>query len=377
MLKKLSAFQMLAAGLFFAGIIPVLVIGLLSGDLALVVIGLVILAAAAAGMAVWLVPRITPAENPFGASVQQIATIADQITASVDAETTAAMTPHIQSLEQVSGEPDVIALAASFERLARVFQQHLDEYNSIYAMGRAITTELDFEQTVQAVLDAVKQVVVFDAAEVSVLRGDRLVVEAWTGQEDFNNTTGRQYRVGRGPTGSIAANKASVLVSTVQGTEEDLKRTLGYESAAGEFLAKTTKVMINSFLGIPLMIEDRVIGTLTLVHREPGRFTESERRQLEKLAAQASIAIDNAIRVRQRESVLKAQIHELRVEIDESRLNKEVEEITGSDYFQRLQAHAAKMRKRVYDRNAKGGSQKSTGAGPVAEKLDTPGESQD
>jgi hypothetical protein len=255
MLKKLSVFQTLAAGLFFTGITPVLVISLLSGDLILLVIGLVILAAAAAGIAAWLAPRFTPAENPLGGPVQQIAMIADQITTSVDAETTAAMTPYIQSLDQISGEPDVMALAASLKRLAREFQQHLDEYNSIYAMGRAITSELDFEQTVQAVLDAVKQVVVFDAAEVSVLRGDRLVVEAWTGQADFNNTTGREYRVGRGPTGSIASKKTSVLVSTVEGTEEDLKRTLGYESAAGEFLTKTTKVMINSFLGIPLMIE--------------------------------------------------------------------------------------------------------------------------
>jgi GAF domain-containing protein len=376
MLKKLSVFQMLAAGLFFTGIIPVLVISLLAGDLILLVIGLVILAAAAAGIAAWLAPRVTPAESPLSAPVQQIATIADQITTSVDAETTAAMTPYIQSLDQISGDADVMALAASFKRLARIFQQRLDEYNSIYAIGRAITTELDFEQTVQAVLDAVKQVVVFDAAEVSVLRGDKLVVEAWTGQADFNNTTGREYRVGRGPTGSIASKKTSVLVSTVEGTEEDLKRTLGYESAAGEFLTKTTKVMINSFLGIPLMIEDRVIGTLSLVHREPGRFTESERRQLEKLAAQASIAIDNAIQVRQRENILKAQIHELRVEIDESRLNKEVEEITGSDYFQRLQSHAAKMRKRVYDRNTKGGAQ-SAGAGPDSVEPDstTPGES--
>jgi hypothetical protein len=55
------------------------------------------------------------------------------------------------------------------------------------------------------------------------------------------------------------------------------------------------------------------------------------------------------------------------------RLNEEVEEITGSNYFLRLQTHAAKMRKRVYDRNTKGGSQKS--AGPVAEEPDTPGES--
>jgi GAF domain-containing protein len=347
MLKKLPAFQILTAALFITGLVPVLVVVLLSGDWLLLFVGLILLAVVALGAAYGLVQQITP-------PLEQITAAAAHITASVDSESPSTITSYLKDLESVSGQAEVVELAAAFDRLARVFQQHLDEYNSIYAMGRVITTKLDFEQTVQAVLDAVKQVVVFDAAEVSVLRGDRLVVEAWTGQPDFNNTTGRQYRVGRGPTGSIAANKTSVLVSTVQGNEEDLKRTLGYETAAGEFLAKTTKVVINSFLGIPLMIEDRVIGTLTLVHREPGRFTESERRQLEKLAAQASIAIDNAIQVRQRENLLKAQIRELRVEIDESRLNKEVEEITGSDYFQRLQTHAAKMRKRVYDRNTRG-----------------------
>jgi GAF domain-containing protein len=109
--------------------------------------------------------------------------------------------------------------------------------------------------------------------------------------------------------------------------------------------------MINSFLGIPLLLGDRVIGTLTLVHREPGRFTEDERWQLNKLAGQASIAIDNAIQVKQREEVLKAQIRELKVEIDAGRINEEVDQITGSDYFQSLQAHAAKMRNRVYTKD--------------------------
>jgi GAF domain-containing protein len=362
MLKKLSTFQILTAGLFISGLVPLLVVMLLSADA--FVIGLIILAAVAAGAAYWLAQRIV-------GPARQLASITDSIRTAVDAETTAALTPHLKDLDAVGGGPDFATLASSFKQLVRVFQQRLDEYHSIYAMGRVIATKLDFEQTVLAVLDAVKQVVVFDAAEVSVLRGDRLVVEAWSGKEEYNNTTGRQYRVGRGPTGTIATTKTSVLVSTIQGTEEDLKRTLGYESlATGEFLARTTKVMINSFLGIPLVIEDRVIGTLTLVHRDPGRFTESDRRQLEKLAAQASIAIDNAIQVRQRETILKAQIQELRVEIDESRLNKEVEEITGSDYFQTLQNHAAKMRKRVYDRSARGKS-KPAGEEAASGDLDT------
>jgi adenylate cyclase len=110
-------------------------------------------------------------------------------------------------------------------------------------------------------------------------------------------------------------------------------------------------VVINSFLGIPLLINDRLIGTLTLVHHEPGFFTENDMRQLNKLAAQASVAIDNAIQVRQRENLLKAQIRELRVEIDQAKLTQQVEEITTTDYFKQLQSNAARMRERVYTRD--------------------------
>jgi GAF domain-containing protein len=120
-------------------------------------------------------------------------------------------------------------------------------------------------------------------------------------------------------------------------------------------------VVINSFLGIPLMIGDRLVGTLTLVHHQAGYFTEDDKRQLNKLAAQACIAIDNAIQVRQRESVLKAQIHELRVEIDRAKVSQQVEEITSGDYFQNLRANAARMRERVYT-SGRSGSPRADGS---------------
>ncbi len=346
--KKSSLFPMMLAALVLTGVVPLVVVAVQAGGIVPALTGLVALVVVTAGTVAWLSRQVV---RP----IRRFSEIAAGVKVAVDAEQTEAVEPEIRHLDSVKSSRELADLAVAFEQIVDAFRQRATEFNSIYAMGQAISAKLDFEQTVQAVLDAVKQVVVFDAAEVSVLRGEKLVVEAWTGQEDFNNTTGREYRVGRGPTGMIALNKASVLVSTVVGDEEDLKRTLGYESAASEFLAKTHKVMINSFLGIPLLIGDRLIGTLTLVHRDPGRFTEADKRQLNKLAAQASIAIDNAIQVRQRENVLKAQIRELRVEIDEARLNKEVEEITTTDYFQQLQTHAAKMRKRVYTRDARRG----------------------
>jgi GAF domain-containing protein len=60
-----------------------------------------------------------------------------------------------------------------------------------------------------------------------------------------------------------------------------------------------------SYLGIPPLIGERLVGVLALVHHEANHFTEDDRRRLSRLAAQASIAIDNAAQVRRCETALK------------------------------------------------------------------------
>lgn len=333
-----------------------------------VLTGLIILAGVVIGVSVWLASRIT---RP----VLQLSRAAKDIEKSVDAETAEAIGANLHVLSRIGSAKEIYNLASVFEQMVMVLQQRMNELNSIYAMGQAITSQVDFDQTLQAVLHAVQTVVEADAAEVSLVRGQNLVVEAWIGREDFNDTTGREYRIGRGPTGMIAASKEAVFIPVIAENVDEIKRTLGYATETGEFMVKTTKVVINSFLGIPLLLGNRLVGTLTLVHHESGHFTEDNMRQLNKLAAQASIAIDNAIQIRQRENALKAQIRELRVEIDQSRLSQQVEEITATDYFQYLQANAARMRDRAYTRrqahseDPKPGSDTSA-AGSM--KLDVP-----
>jgi hypothetical protein len=48
--------------------------------------------------------------------------------------------------------------------------------------------------------------------------------------------------------------------------------------------------------------------------------------------------------VKVREAQLKAQIQNLRIEIDEIKRSQQVEEIVDTDYFQRLSAQAKKLR---------------------------------
>lgn len=332
MARRISIFWIILATLLLTSVIPLIAVAVTDQ----IVVGIVTLVALVAGSAFVLASVV-------GKPVNELSVTAKTIEESIKKDTDF---PNLDNIEANFGR-EIADLTAGFKEIVDAFQKRLTQLDSIHAISQTITSStLDYEKTVKAVLAAVQKVVDYDAAEVAVLHGSRLTVEAWWGKDGFKDTTGRRYKVGRGPTGTIAETKNPLYIATVQDSTEDLQRTIGYASLETEFIAKTTKLMINSFLGIPLLIGDRLLGTLTLVHHEPAFFTDDDKRQLNTLADHASIAIDNAIQVREREDELKNQIRELRIEIDQSKVSEQVEEVTETDYFRNLQASAARMRER-------------------------------
>ena len=64
------------------------------------------------------------------------------------------------------------------------------------------------------------------------------------------------------------------------------------------------------------------------------------------VAALAAEFARMATQVKQREDALRREIAELKIEIDQSKRKKQVDEITGSDYFQDIQAKAKSLRRK-------------------------------
>ena len=96
---------------------------------------------------------------------------------------------------------------------------------------------------------------------------------------------------------------------------------------------------------------ESVIGAASAL--EAGTF---EPRSLEALASRsdalgllARTFSRMAQELKAREERLRAQVHELRIEIDEARQVRQVAEITGSDYFRGLRARAEELRRAVDD----------------------------
>lgn len=271
--------------------------------------------------------------------VLRLSDTAQKIEESVNQEAVEAIGKNVAQLGDIPSLREIHNLSQVLEQMVLALQHRMVELDSIYAMGQTITASVDYEATLKAILSAIQQVVKFDAAEIGIKRGNQLVVDAWAGNAAYKNTTGHEYTVGQGVIGQMAQSNELVFLPDVP--------------KESEFAMETEQRDVRSLLAIPLTMGERLVGAMILVHHEPGYFTEDAKRQLKKLAAQASVAVENAQKVRERESALKRQIEELKVEIDQSKRQAQVAEISDSDFFRNLQSNAAKLRQRSANRTKK------------------------
>lgn len=86
---------------------------------------------------------------------------------------------------------------------------------------------------------------------------------------------------------------------------------------------------------------------------EQGRYSPAQLDDLSRrddaLGGLARVFQQMAAEVQARERRLQAQVHELRIEIDHARQERQVRAITGSDYFRHLQERAATLRASLDD----------------------------
>ncbi len=104
----------------------------------------------------------------------------------------------------------------------------------------------------------------------------------------------------------------------------------------------------NSMLAIPLKNnKDYVIGVLQLINAvDPEKgwvipFDGDKEQMAQALSAMATAALEAYYR----EQSLRREIHELRIEIDEMKRDRQVDEITHTDYFQEILQRADDFRK--------------------------------
>lgn len=215
----------------------------------------------------------------------------------------------------------------------------IEELRGLVHISALITSSLDVNQVLEEVMDTAITLTNAERAYLVLREGkdNELVLRAarnW----DKESISDSDVTFSRGIIESAIETGEPILTINAQGDS----RFQGNESVLVHDL--------RSIVCIPLTLRGRVLGVLYADHRSvQGIFDESSVQLLSAFANQAAIAIENAqhfTRVKKDLDHAKREVHRLRIEINEKKLDKELTEITESDFFQRISSMASKMRER-------------------------------
>jgi signal transduction histidine kinase/GAF domain-containing protein len=174
------------------------------------------------------------------------------------------------------------AILYSREREARArAEEAAARLRDLELISEAALTHLDLDRLLQDLLDGVRTVMRTDTAVILLLdeTGDELVASWARGLEEEVEARVR-VPVGKGFAGRVAATRSPVFIPDVARAE--LVNPL------------LTKRGLKSLLGVPLMVEGRLLGVLHVGSTTPRVFTNDDERTLLLLADRIALAIEQS-----------------------------------------------------------------------------------
>ncbi len=152
----------------------------------------------------------------------------------------------------------------------------------INEIGDTVNVTLSLEPALQAILTIIGKYIRFDAAEISLWDENEQVLNqrGWAGDTTYLLAlaeAGGFYQMGEGITGWIAENRQPVLIETQATAAIQTKLPTEYQS----------------FVATPIVLGDKLIGTMELASRLPGAFTPGDMALLQAISKPAAVTIYN------------------------------------------------------------------------------------
>ncbi|HRE48929.1 MAG TPA: GAF domain-containing protein [Aggregatilineales bacterium] len=148
------------------------------------------------------------------------------------------------------------------------------------------------------------------------------------------------------------------IINTAIEQRQPILTTNAQDDARFQGMQSVMSHALRSIICVPLQVRGQIVGVLYADnHIGQGVFNPDSLSILSAFANQASIAIQNARLFSQVKAdlvVAQKEVQELRIMIDEGKKDKQVKEITNSEYFRELEAMARTLRRRKDEGNEEG-----------------------
>lgn len=180
--------------------------------------------------------------------------------------------------EQAAG---LIALAFEKFQAMEDAKRRADTSEILRKASLAVADKLEMDHTVSHILEQLNQVVPYDSASVQLLDGGELEIVGGMGWENVNDVLGIRFPI-------PGDNPNSVVIET--GKPYHLPETWKVYKR----FAEPPHNHIRSWLGVPLIAQEEIIGLLAIDSAEPHHFKEEDVRVASEFADQVAVALKNA-----------------------------------------------------------------------------------
>jgi signal transduction histidine kinase len=182
-------------------------------------------------------------------------------------------------------------LQRSYAQLEQRVAERTRELSSLLDISHTVASTLHLKPLLGLILDQLKLVIDYTGSSILTVEGDALVFLDHRGPVPQEQLGQLRFPLERmGPIWQTIASGESILLDDVY---EETKLAQAWRAAMGDLLA-TTFAYVCSWMAVPLMLKDRVIGMLVLASSQRQAFTERHATLALAIATQAAIAIENA-----------------------------------------------------------------------------------
>ncbi len=176
-----------------------------------------------------------------------------------------------------------IAAAVANAQLYEAERNRRQEAEMLRDAALALTAAMDRNEVVERILARLQEVVPYDTASVQLLRGDRMEIVGGRGFPNLPELMGATFPAdGQNPNSEVIRTRAPVIVADAPTVYAAFRRE------------PHAPARIRSWLGVPMLVGERLVGMIALDKHEAGFYTHRHARLAEAFAAQSAIAIEKS-----------------------------------------------------------------------------------
>jgi PAS domain S-box-containing protein len=173
------------------------------------------------------------------------------------------------------------ALTIENAQLFEAEQKRREESETLRETALALTSTLDLDGTIQQILEQLNRVLPYDSAAIQVLKDNELIMIGGRGWENTEEVLNLRFPIpGNNPNTQVIQERSIVILDDAHQEHAPFREEIHNQT--------------HSWMGIPMIFRDKIIGMLAVDSKEKNRFNMESAEIARAFATQAAIAIENA-----------------------------------------------------------------------------------